>query len=628
MRNVNHNQVIGSCLLGAVLLGAVLTGCLTTRADPLENTKKLVREGHVSLYQNGAFRVPNTPISLIPAGPSTREFVGELMGMRASQSFSTSIEHAAQSVYIVSDGTKLTYSLAKDISTASARSADAIQRYSHESKTLLVYRSSELGKNIIGRSWEFSKNTLKSGEKIDSSISRNSQSLGNTIGDTGMEQGTAIAQGAQTVAKDISSRSASRSASTLAFAKESFIKGYVTVPAKLKQRVGDMSESLTDAKLADIAKEENDKRLNRSKIAVNIISNTVKNYPSNVSDTFGKAGKELSGSYTTTGLSFAVLKSLRWVLQGILWDATIEPAVSLTTGFVGYISVNYLAFPTMVVVREGAATTKLAVEATWNTARMGYDLVAPTGTAAVASVFSLLDFTGSNIAAGGTAIAGSAAGYTEAGLSQAAEVIVKGGGYAAGKSVRYIGVPLTSAGIALGSGTIGTAVGAAGMTSGGVVYVAGEAGHAATHVMGNVIAGTSLAVGTAASTAGGAAYGVYELSKAVVVPAGYELGGGIVLSYGTLSHLAAHSILAVSDCSYMVLSLEGPRWVLYAVQGKLGGGEDLPTGAIVDLKKMQESGEVIYYLPVRDEEMKKVVNSVYEELPEMKTEIKPAEKGL
>ena len=65
----------------------------------------------------------------------------------------------------------------------------------------------------------------------------------------------------------------------------------------------------------------------------------------------------------------------------------------------------------------------------------------------------------------------------------------------------------------------------------------------------------------------------------------------------------------------MVLSLEGPRWVLYAIKGPTGSGADLPVGAVVDFKKMQESGEEIYYLPVSDGEMKKVVNSTYENVP-------------
>jgi hypothetical protein len=193
---------------------------------------------------------------------------------------------------------------------------------------------------------------------------------------------------------------------------------------------------------------------------------------------------------------------------------------------------------------------------------------------------------------------------------------VKGGGYVSGKAVQYIAVPLASAGITIGGGAIGTAVDVTGAVAGGTVFVAGEASEATAKTFGNVIAGTTLAAGTAVSTAGGAAYGVYQLSKAVVVPVGYNIGSGIVLSYETLAQLSAHSILAVSDCAYMVLSLEGPRWVLYAVKGNTGKGDDLPVGAVVDLKKMQEQGEVIYNLPVSDGEMKKIVESVYDSLPE------------
>ena len=126
-------------------------------------------------------------------------------------------------------------------------------------------------------------------------------------------------------------------------------------------------------------------------------------------------------------------------------------------------------------------------------------------------------------------------------------------------------------------------------------------------------------MGTATSVAAGTTVGVYELSKAVVVPAGYELGGGIVLGYGTMSQLAAHSVLAVSDASYLVLSLEGPRWVLYAVKGNLGEGEDLPPGTVLDLKAMQERGEAFEYLPVSDAEMQSVVNKMYDELPATQT---------
>lgn len=56
---------------------------------------------------------------------------------------------------------------------------------------------------------------------------------------------------------------------------------------------------------------------------------------------------------------------------------------------------------------------------------------------------------------------------------------------------------------------------------------------------------------------------------------------------------------------------------MYAVKGKLGKGEDLAPGTVLNLKDMQKAGEEIYYLPVSDEEMKNVVNSVDRDLPEV-----------
>jgi hypothetical protein len=680
-------------VLAFVFLGMIASGCATTnmKDDPLRNTKKLVTEGHASLYQNGAFRVPNTSISLIPPGPSTLEFVRELAGMRARQSFETSIMNAADSVYIVSEGAKITYDLAKNINSAGNAGAGEIRKYTRENSTLLVYRSTDLGKNIVGKSWDLSKTLLHGGagdaivqgsRSLGNAVSEkgttqgtglasgsiqaardvvsSSASGGNTISESGTKQGMELSSGSVQAAKDISASSTKRSGSALKYAGNSFVEGYAAVPAQMKKRTGEMGESLSDAKFASIAANANNTRKEWSQKTVDLMSDTAKNYPTNVSDSFNKAGKELEAC-RTTGVSFAVLKSLRWVLQGVLWDATIQPLTKMTAASVGYIGVNCLAFPSMVVVAEGAATAKLAVQVTWDAAKMGYDLVAPTGVAAVAGVYGLLDFTGSHAVAGATAVGGTVAGYGEAGLSKAAGVAIKGGGYAAagatavggtvvgyseaglskvagvvikgsgfaaGKGVQYIGVPLASAGIVVGGGAIGTAVGTVGTVSGGTLFVGGEVSSATTQVFGNVIAGTALVGGTAVSTAGGAAYGVYELSKAVVVPAGYELGGGMVLSYETLSHIAAHSILAVSDCAYLVLSLEGPRWVLYAVKGRTGTGDDLPPGAVVDLKKMQGAGEEIYYLPVSDEEMKDVVNSVYDTLPEIKAghEAKAAEQ--
>ena len=81
--------------------------------DPLKNTKHLVTQGHKSLYENGAFHVPNTSIRLIPPGPSAMEFAGELLGISARQSLTTSLKNAADSFSVVSVGTKNTFKVSQ-----------------------------------------------------------------------------------------------------------------------------------------------------------------------------------------------------------------------------------------------------------------------------------------------------------------------------------------------------------------------------------------------------------------------------------------------------------------------------------------------------------------------------------
>jgi hypothetical protein len=185
--------------------------------------------------------------------------------------------------------------------------------------------------------------------------------------------------------------------------------------------------------------------------------------------------------------------------------------------------------------------------------------------------------------------------------------------------VRYIGVPLASAGIVLGGGTVGTVVGAAGAASGGALAVGGETAALSSSGFGRVLAGTTFVGGHAASVGAAGGYAAYELSQAVVVPPGYELAGGIVLDYGTMSQFGAQTILAASDCAYLVLSLEGPRWVLYAVKGNLGRGDDLPPGAVLDLRKMHEAGEEILMIPASGEELRGAVDALYDDLPALRS---------
>jgi len=899
MQNLDRMIRLALCLLGAALLSA---GCASTKGgsgtkgddDPLKYTKKLVVEGHATLYNNGAFEVPYTEIKLIPPAPDAMTFLSELAGMRARQSFEESIRKAADSVTIVADGTRRTYELNKDIGAIGRDAARAIDQSMTESGKVIVYKSTDLGKSIVGRAWDTSvalmrsgaglsviqssrrggeqvlqggvssgdkiieggvsagdstiegsiaagkgiiKGGVTSGDKIiegsaaagdrlmegaagdrimkdgvaagdrlvesdagkriiKGGIAAGDQIMESTAGDRIIEGGVAagdqlvkgsreakraiisgsaeagaaiasggvamggkIVSGSQDAAKDLSTSSIDRSGKAFHYAGTSFIKGYAAVSGNVKKRAASTGGNLKALNIVAVASGENEWRSEWSQKTINLLGGTLGDYPSTATASFRKVGEELTENYKTQGVSLSVLKSLGLILQGILWDATIEPLAKTTGAALGYISVNLVAFPTVVLVKEGVATTQLAVQVTVDTAKTGYDIVAPTAIAALAGLYGVADLVVSQPVAGTTAVAGTVAGYSGKGLSTVAgaavkgggyitgqtvkgtgfvageavkggsivtgEVVkggsivaggavkggsvvaggavkggsvvageavkggslvvgeavkggsivtgglvkgggfiageavkgggyvagatvisvgygagqmvkgggyvageavkgggiaagdsIKGGGYVTGKVVQYIAVPLASAGITVGGGAIGTAVGVTGAVAGSTVVVTGKVGSAATNVFGNVIAGTTLAAGTAVSAGGGAAYGVYQLSKAVVVPVGYELGSGVVLSYETLSQISAHTILAVSDCAYMVLSLEGPRWVLYAVKGNLGKGDELPAGAVLDLKKMQEQGEEIVNLPVSDEEMKKVVESVYDSLPE------------
>ncbi|MDH3973328.1 MAG: hypothetical protein OEV42_03520 [Deltaproteobacteria bacterium] len=846
--------------LWAVALIVCMAGCAKKVDDPLKYTKKLAKEGHLSLYNNGAFRVPHTSITLIPPGPDTLQFAGELAGLRAKQSMTLSLKRAAESVDVVVEGTKESYELAKKIHQVTDRGAKAIRREVSGTGIILVSKSYSAGKNIAVKSWEFSKERVadinrltsatiesfdKSGKKVSGAMGKAGESLsekserlgesmatgaaqkgeqiagasvieGEEIAESGEIKSKEIARGAirkgddivegsiargkeimmapakagkeiirksSEVGDEISAeatrkgeemarrsvekgeeigekyreagerhidkslekargiyrRSRERSGKALYYGYEQFVVGYATLPSKLGKRKESIGDSLEELKLGDIAREEWERARKLSKGPAGLAVETVSDYAEDVSEPFRRAKEELSEGYKTSSMSFSILKSIGWVLKGLLWDATLEPAAKITAASVGYIGVNMVAFPAMVVMREGITTVEVAAEVTWNTARGAYDIVAPTPIAAVAGVYSLVDYASSNVVAGVTALGGTMAGMTEKGggevarqtvkgagqvagavtkaggkvagevvkgagavtgavvagggtvpaaaagttvmgAGQVAGVATKGGGQVAavatrggaeaaavlvkgagkmtdlvitgagqvagaltkgtgkvagatvkgagkvtgltikgtgyaGAGLQYIGVPLAAAGITVTGGALGTTVGTAGGLAGGSVSIVGESGAAATQLFGNTIAGTALAGGTAISTAGGGALGVYELSKAVVVPAGYELGSGIVLSYGTLSHMGAHSILAVSDFSYMVLSLEGPRWVVYAVKGNLGQGEELMAGTVLDLNKMQEGGEEMAYLPLSDEEMKNVVESVYENLP-------------
>ncbi len=599
------------------IFAAVLMSCATTADDPLQNTKKLAKQGHASLYNNGAFQVPNTEIRLIPAGPSAYEFAAQLAGMDARESFVTSVQNAADAVSLVADGTKKSFAVAGTIINKSNEIADEISSRSREGSKLLIYNNSSLTKSIIGQSWRAAASSWDGVYRFGEALSQESSSYGKSIRDRGADVGKLMIGGSLSGAKSISEKSYELSKEGLQFAGNRFVEGYMTLPQKGKERLQNIADAVDVDDFKSGVTEPLAWAAKTNKRLSSILIDTGKNYFSNIGDAFGDASDALD-NYHEDG-TFALVKAMGHVLKGIFWDGVIEPVGRITAASLGLVGTNLGALPVMVVVREGMTTAELAIEVTWNTLAFGYDIVAPTVISATAATLSVAAGVAGQGVAAVTAVGGSTLGATEYGLSQIAGGAVSVGGQATGKVVQYVGVPLTAAGIAVTGTAVGATVGVATdvgkIAAGGTLFVAGETAALGTKAFGVVLGGTTAVVGTTGSVVAGAGLGVFELAKAVVVPVGYELTSGVVLGYTAASQLAAHTILGVADASYMVLSLEGPRWVIYAVKGDLGDGHELEPGTVLNLKTMQQQGETFYYLPVSEPEMRSVIEALPSDIP-------------
>jgi hypothetical protein len=597
---------------------AFVLSCATKKGeDPLKNTKKLVVQGHSDLYHNGAFQVPNTSIYLIEPGPSAIDLIKEMAGLRARQAFFTALKKASESVVIVSKGTELSFKLAKAEREIGNDAAEYIRTHTRPGAVLIMDRSLANGKDIIGESFTLSREMIKYAFETkdkDGWFAKNGDRVAESMDRNGTESGKNLVSNSLTSSKEFYKDRTEGASESFRKAGKSFVTGYVALPKNLSSNLEAAGENLSKANLADVIRKAFGEREKMARPSVELMGSAKDNYSEDVKATFAKAQNELD-QFRTTGIPLATLKSLRWILQGIFWDATIEPATKMTAGGLGYIAVNCVAFPVMIIQEEGVALTRIAVDVTWNASKSVYQITAPSAEASLAGIFGVLEYGSGPLVAGPMAAGGTVAGGTVVGASKVGGIVVKGSGRVAEATTRYIGVPLAAAGVAAGGSTLGVAVMGGGAVGSGSVFVSGETAAGGSELFGNIIAGTTAVTGTAVSAAGGTAYGVYQLSKAVAVPAGYEVGAGVVLSYETMAHLGAHTILAASDCAYLVLSLEGPRWVVYAVKDTLNMGDDLAPGTVVDLDEMRKSGEEIYNIPMSDSEMKAVVSETSKSLP-------------
>ena len=599
-------------ITSALAVGFALAACATNsnHQDPLQNTKKLVKEGHRDLYENGAFQVPSTEIKLIPPGPDAIGLAGELVGLKARQSFLLSLKNAQTAVYVVSNGTKFSYRLGRDIYGTSDDFATAVTQFSRPQSKILILKSAGDAYGIVGESFEFSKSVKSDLRKFSTDLEEYAGKSFSAIREETDRNASMISEGGEQTAKDFHQSSVQRTGENLSKAREDFVTGYIELPEAWHRY---RKETATSENFVEMNKKfsENSKWKNdQSDKMQSLVKSSGRDYFSNIGNSLSLAKSDFSGTVENEGVSFATLKAGRWVVQALFYDAIIAPISKAAYGSLGYIFVNGIAYPVLLAKDGGSAMATTAVQFTWDSLRMVGLIVAPTLEAAFAGVISGGDIIGSELAAG-TIYAGSKTLSTTVKVGgNLAAVAVTGASYTASKGVYYIGVPLTMVGVTSGGAAVGAVYGVGEAVTGSAIAIGGEATQITARTLGATAAGTTTAVGTVGSATASGVLALYEMSKAVVVPSGYALGSGIVLGYWTSTHLAAQSLLAVSDAAYLVLSLEGPRWVVYAVRGKTGSGEDLSAGTVVDLKKMRKEGEEFESVPASDSEIKNVIDAL------------------
>ena len=293
--------------------------------DPLQNTKKLAREGHTTLYRNGAFQVPLTTIHLIPPGPDAWDLAMEMGGMRAAQSFRESIKNARESVGVaktgvaksmaaaktVHEGTSTTARAARDITRSGARMAAAAPKVGAATISASVSYAGEAYTKTQDAGRELASGSLKAGADLSDATD---QAAGTLLAGT-----TSLAARTSRATRQAAGRHAG-------FAAERFVKGYAAVPEKLGKRTSAVAESASLNKFVNAYQRSNEWRAGQSHKLTDIIVDTTGNYAGDVKKSFRAASDEITKGGKDTGYTLATLKSLRWVLQGIFWDATIKPA--------------------------------------------------------------------------------------------------------------------------------------------------------------------------------------------------------------------------------------------------------------------------------------------------------------
>ena len=584
--------------------------------DPLKNTKKLINEGHSSLYQNGAFQIPSTKIKLIPEGPGPIGLALELSGTSAKNSFLSALSEAKDSVKIVVNGSKKSYELAQDGWGVAREMSKKISTESRSSGIWIIENSSELSKKIYGKTFELSPSVKNAMLIYSKSLSEKGVAVGDNISVAIDKDSLDFKNKLIKKTEETSSKLTAEAQEIWNEGKNSFIHGYVVLPKRISENFDSTNQSITFKNFADQYEKSNNHRREWSQNMSFIISGTLQEYPTKNGDSFDKIKSEFVGNTNTVGLTFASFKAAGSVVDRIFWEGGLKPIGKLGMAGLGYVFINGLAYPAMITADAGIETGNVLVQITKGIGVSVVEVVAPTGRVAISAIMS-----GAAWSTGTTTnFLGHGSAYVARGASLATAPVLKyaiqGSSVGAAKTIEYVGVPLVQAGIYTGGALFGVVTHGGGMVAGKTVDWGGQALSGGTSAVGGAVATSTAFVGTVGSVGLGTLNGLYQIGKATAVPSAQILGGAVVLSYGTLTQLSAHTILVASDAAYFVLSMEGPSFVIYSIKGAVSSGEKLPTNAVLNLEELRKQGEVIKKIPVSDQEMQKVLRQVEKEYGE------------
>ncbi|MCZ8157528.1 MAG: hypothetical protein O9264_15505 [Leptospira sp.] len=565
----------------------------TDQDDPLKNSKKLIREGHKSLYYQGAVPIAGTSIKFIPPMEEGEIYIYGKKFKFAKEEFSKAITKASESIIVIKNGTKYSWSLADDVSKSGNEAVNYIEQNATLPGIYIMYESNAKAYGLIGSSFD-------EGMKAHNKVIQNSEQLRKDWETWAEYRFKDPAERDKTPAFQARMKSYNQIFKT---SFDSFVYGYVDMDEALKSAWDEYYEVIDSGGWRDLYTEVHELRTIVSDSISSTWKETFFNYGEATKEELASAGKDIESIADGEGLSFSLLKAFVKTTKAIFYDAIIEPVGKIGVLSIGYIGVNAVVYPAA-IISVGTTTSVYLLAETVTVAGKGVVyIIAPNVQLALGALLGSTEIvvgeSYESLRAGGKA-----SSYV---VRKTSKYTTKGAAIITEKSGKYILAPSTLIGVTTSQTIVGGGLSLSGTTAGGVVTATSAGLQTTTYVASKTTAAGVGVTGTVTSFGTGTVFGIYYLGKSVGVPMGVGVGSGVVLSYEVMSQMSAHSLLAVADCSYLVLSLEGGKWVVYGVKDVSNKANGLFSGAIVNLEQVRKEGGTIVKVPLTQEEADRIL---------------------